>query len=70
LLFLYTDGLIEARAHGMLLGEEGLLPLFADPAMRDARLAVQRVAAAVVEFTGGLLSDDLALLAIVPRPDA
>jgi hypothetical protein len=44
--------------------------LFADPEMRDARVAVQRVAAAVVDFTGGLLTDDLALLAIAPRPDA
>ncbi len=66
LLFLYTDGLVEARVDGVLFGEHGLLALFAEPGMNDAASAVNRVSAAVVEFAEGRLSDDLALLAITP----
>ncbi len=64
LLFLYTDGLIEARAMGVLFGEPRLRALFNEAAMLDPVTAVQRVAAAVVDFTDGLLTDDLALLAV------
>jgi sigma-B regulation protein RsbU (phosphoserine phosphatase) len=66
LLFLYTDGLVEARVDGVVFGEESLLALFAEPGMDDAETAVSRVVAAVVEFADGRLSDDLALLAIAP----
>lgn len=66
LLFLYTDGLVEARVNGVLFGEAGLLALFAEPGMSDVATAVERAASAVFEFADGRLSDDLALLAISP----
>lgn len=66
LLFLYTDGLIEARGDGVLFGEPRLLDLFGDPDMREASVAVGRAVTAVRSFAEGRLSDDLALLAIAP----
>ncbi len=68
-LFLYTDGLVEARVDGVLFGEPGLLALFAEPGMNDVTVAVERAATAVFEFADGRLSDDLALLAISPVGD-
>ena len=67
LLFLYTDGLIEARGDGVLFGEPRLLELFGDPGMREASVAVGRAVKAVRSFAEGRLSDDLALLAIAPH---
>jgi GAF domain-containing protein/PAS domain-containing protein len=68
LLFLYTDGLVEARHRGALFGPEALLRLFREPALRSPTIAVERVTAAVLAFADGRLSDDMALLAVAPRP--
>jgi PAS domain S-box-containing protein len=63
-LFLYTDGLIEARKHGQLFGESRVLELLAS--FDDSRPddMVRRVASEVMAFADGRLSDDMALLAI------
>ena len=53
LLFLYTDGLIEARGDGVLFGEPRLLELFGDPGMREASVAVGRAVKAVRSFAEG-----------------
>ncbi|MBE0476304.1 MAG: SpoIIE family protein phosphatase [Coriobacteriia bacterium] len=69
LLFLYTDGLIEARsADGELYGEERLFELLAHMGGVSAAEAVRRAADEVLAFGGGRLTDDLAVLAIRPRP--
>jgi serine phosphatase RsbU (regulator of sigma subunit) len=63
-LFLYTDGVLEARRDGMLYGEERLDELLA----RRARLRPQELAEAVLadcrNFAGGDLGDDCALVAL------
>lgn len=64
LLFLYTDGLTEARRNGELFGEErvfGYLPSVWDEEPRDV---VSMMIEEVLVFSGGLLRDDLALLAL------
>ena len=64
LLFLYTDGLTEARRGRELFGEERLFDLLRREKATLPAGAVSDVIDAVLEFTGGHLSDDLALLAI------
>lgn len=64
LLFLYTDGLTEARRDGDFYGEQRLFNLIA--ATRDgvpARI-VRAVVDDVLEFAQGRLADDLALLSV------
>jgi sigma-B regulation protein RsbU (phosphoserine phosphatase) len=63
-LFLYTDGVPEARRDGQLYGEERLDELLA----RRASLSPQELAEAVLNdcrnFAGGDLGDDCALVAL------
>ncbi len=68
ILVLYTDGLIEARAQHDLFGEERLFVLL--DTLRGARpeTTVDAMLAAVTEFTGGVLSDDLAILTLTRCP--
>lgn len=63
LLFLYTDGLIEARRNGEFYGEERLFGVLGD--VTEPRQAVRAVMSRVLEFTGGELSDDVAVLALL-----
>jgi sigma-B regulation protein RsbU (phosphoserine phosphatase) len=64
MLFLYTDGVPEARRDGQLYGEERLDELLA----RRASLSPQELAEAVLNdcrnFAGGDLGDDCALVAL------
>lgn len=68
LLFLYTDGLTEARRSGQLYGEERLFVQLAGEADTDPQRAIRRVVDDAVAFAGGKLSDDLAVLAIRRQP--
>ncbi len=63
-LFLYTDGLIEARVDGDMYGQERLFDQITD--LRDLGLEElpRRLIADVVEFTGGRLTDDVATLTL------
>jgi serine phosphatase RsbU (regulator of sigma subunit) len=64
LLFLYTDGLTEARRDGVLLGEERVFDLLRKVKDAQPREAVHRVIDDVLAYTGGQLSDDLAMVAL------
>lgn len=63
-LFLYTDGLTEARNDQDFYGEERLYGLLPAMRHRDPAGVVDDVLANVLQFTGGQLRDDLAVLAI------
>jgi len=64
LLFLYTDGVTEARRRQELFGEERLFDLLADIGATEPEPLVDGVLHAVTEFTGGQLSDDVAILSL------
>jgi len=64
LLFLYTDGLTEARRGREFFGEEGLFDLLAGQAGSRPNEVVRKMVDGVLSFTGGTLSDDLAILAL------
>ncbi|RJQ56000.1 MAG: GAF domain-containing protein [Actinobacteria bacterium] len=63
-LFLYTDGLIEARRGGELFGEERLLDLLREDRAQDPADVVRRVVDEVLSFSRRQLSDDLAILVL------
>ena len=64
LLFLYTDGIVEARRNGDFFGQDRLVEAIqrsADPS--PARLPTE-VLEEVLAFSDGVLRDDVALLAL------
>jgi serine phosphatase RsbU (regulator of sigma subunit) len=61
LLFLYTDGLIEARRQGREFGEEGLREALRDAAGETPSQLARSVYAAARTWAGGRLSDDVAV---------
>lgn len=63
-LFLYTDGLTEARSGDDFFGEERLHKLLATMHGREPREMIDGVLTTVLAFSGGKLRDDLALLAV------
>ena len=63
-LFLYTDGLIEARSGEVEFGEERLLELLGEAAGEEPTEVVRRAVDAAVDYAGGRLSDDVAVLAL------
>lgn len=63
-LFLYTDGLTEARRGGEQYGEDRLFALLSEAKDSEPSALVERVLADVAAFTGNLLQDDLAILSI------
>jgi len=63
-LLLFTDGLVEARHGGALFGESRLAELLERCYGLEPEQLVESVAGAVDEFSGGRLTDDLALLAM------
>lgn len=65
-MFLYTDGVTEARAGNDLYGEERLSNLLSSFSGQTPADAVSGVVSDVVEHAGGHLRDDLEILAI-PR---
>jgi GAF domain-containing protein len=64
LLFLYTDGLTEARRGATLYGEERLFALLSRLGGLAPRVVVRRAVEEATRFAGGKLSDDLAVLAL------
>ena len=64
LLFLYTDGLTEARRGAEMYGEERLFTLLAGPIPESAQEVVAVVMDDVLAFASGHLRDDLAILAV------
>ena len=63
-LFLYTDGLTEARSDGDLYGEDRLCDLLARIGGGSAKHLVEDVISDVLTFSGSHLTDDLAILAV------
>lgn len=63
-LFLYTDGLTEARRGDELFGEERVLKLLTRLKGGGPAAIVRDVISEVFDFAGGRLSDDLALLCL------
>ncbi len=63
-LLLYTDGVTESRANGVLFGEDRLLELAKRWADQPLDSLLARLEQEVVSFAGGHPQDDIALLAI------
>lgn len=68
LLFLHTDGLTEARSDQGFYGEQRLYDLLPAAAGGTAGSVVEEVITDVLAFTGGRLTDDLAILAVKRAP--
>jgi sigma-B regulation protein RsbU (phosphoserine phosphatase) len=65
LLFMYTDGLTEARsASGELFGEERVMQLLHEQRDGAPSEIAQRVVDEAVAFANGKLVDDVAILAL------
>jgi phosphoserine phosphatase RsbU/P len=63
-LFLYTDGVTEARRDGAFYGEERLCDFLSNTSDGSAKRLVEDVVADVLAFSGRRLTDDLAILAV------
>lgn len=64
LLLLYTDGAIEARREGEFFGQEGVARVLESWPEPSPELLPQAVLSEVLAFSGGVLSDDVAILAL------
>ncbi len=64
LLFLYTDGLTEARGGNGLYGEDRLSDFLAAAHVSNTSQLVEDVVIEVLSYSGGTLGDDLAILAV------
>ncbi|HZD59487.1 MAG TPA: GAF domain-containing protein, partial [Anaerolineae bacterium] len=64
ILVLYTDGLTEARRNTEFFGEEGLVSSIKDIGVVPADDVARAIFNRVIDFTGGDLSDDVALLTV------
>jgi serine phosphatase RsbU (regulator of sigma subunit) len=64
MLFLYTDGLTEARNDGEQFGEDRVFDILATISDVEPRSVIGRVIGESERFTGGVLRDDLALFAV------
>lgn len=68
-LVVYTDGLTEARQHGDLFGEQRLMDLVSEYGGLTVSEFPQAAVERVIDFSGGSLHDDVALLALSLRTD-
>lgn len=64
LLFIHTDGLTEARCEEEMFGDQRVAELVSSLAGETTDEVVHRVEAAALEFTGGRLLDDLAIMSV------
>lgn len=65
ILLLYTDGITEVRRNGEFFGEERLINLLKLKHLSAERLP-KLILDKVLEFSGGVLQDDVAILALSP----
>jgi PAS domain-containing protein len=63
-LILYTDGVTEARSDGDLFGEERLVESVANMPPTRPRKVPEAIFDQVMRYTGGTLSDDVAIIAV------
>ncbi len=68
-LVLYTDGVIETRSNGRMLGEEGFLGILNEGADREPTALLESALAEVRRRAGGQLCDDIAMLALRIRTE-
>jgi serine phosphatase RsbU (regulator of sigma subunit) len=69
LLLLFTDGVVELRrGAGVMSGDDALEQLLARMRGASAHAVVEAVERQAVELQGGDARDDIALVAIRPRP--
>ena len=64
LLLLYTDGAIEARRNGNFFGQEGLVEAFKRWSDPSPERLPQALLDKILSFSGGELTDDVAMLAL------
>jgi serine phosphatase RsbU (regulator of sigma subunit)/uncharacterized protein YigA (DUF484 family) len=64
LLVLYTDGMTEARRDHVMLGEDRLVGFVREAGSTPTRDVPQVLFDRVIDFTGGTLSDDVAIVAV------
>ena len=69
-LVLYTDGIIEARRQGREFGEEGLRNALRDAAGEGPAQLARSVYAAARTWSGGRLTDDVAIAVARRTPAA
>ena len=70
LVLLFTDGVIEAtgRASRVRFGTERLREVLSGHAASSPQALLRELAAELERFSGGPLDDDVAALALAPRP--
>jgi PAS domain-containing protein len=70
LIIMYTDGLTEARLGQEFFGESKLVSFISDIKKPSVHELPNQIFEQIMKFTNGVLSDDLALLAVAPNYDA
>jgi len=68
-LILYTDGITEARCDDGFFGDERLVELIDKLTYFEVKDIPEAIFDEVIKFTGGPLTDDIALLSIILRDD-
>ncbi len=70
-LFVYSDGLLEARSHGSMLGTSGVTALLPRSGPKSAEAVIQHIIDGLLQFTGRdwEQDDDITLLAILRQPE-
>jgi hypothetical protein len=69
LIIMYTDGLTEARLGHEFFGENNLVNYINGMDKPSVHELPNRIFEQIMKFTNGVLSDDLALLAVTPKYD-